>query len=175
MSSTDPLPEMATNSDVPTGSSDMPTVVAEVVYPADFPERPTVWSRSGAIVTLLAIVTVLVAVYCWNPAAEGDGFFPKCPTYVWTGLYCPGCGTLRAMHQLLHGHILAAMGYNLVMVLLLPMVAYGLFVANVAKLTGYRLPCPRISARLTWLLFAVMMLFTILRNLPYYPCTILAP
>lgn len=38
--------------------------------------------------------------------------FPSCPLRVWTGWLCPGCGTLRAMHALLHGHLGAAMHDN---------------------------------------------------------------
>ena len=43
----------------------------------------------------------------------GDGwFFPKCPVYLFTGLYCPSCGSQRALHALLHGNILHALHYN---------------------------------------------------------------
>jgi len=47
-------------------------------------------------------------------------FFPKCP-FLWaTGLECPGCGSQRALHSLLHGDVAAAFGYNQLMVLMLP-------------------------------------------------------
>lgn len=124
---------------------------------------------------ILAIATVLIAVYCWNPAKEGDGLFPKCPTFVTTGLHCPGCGTLRAMHQLLHGHLLVAASYNLMMIVMLPMLAYGLLASSVSKITGRHLPCPTVGAKLAWTLLAALILFTILRNVPYYPLTLLAP
>ena len=35
----------------------------------------------------------------------GNAFFPKCMVYSATGLYCPGCGTQRALHHLLHARI----------------------------------------------------------------------
>ena len=41
-----------------------------------------------------------------------------------TGLLCPGCGTLRGLHQLLHGHLAAAFRLNPVMVLSLPLLGY---------------------------------------------------
>lgn len=39
-------------------------------------------------------------------------FYPPCVFHKLTGLNCPGCGTTRALHQLLHGHIGAAFRLN---------------------------------------------------------------
>ena len=55
-------------------------------------------------VTAVAGLTVL---FYANPAA--DSRFPACPLHYFTGLHCPGCGTLRAIHCLVHGHLLAAL------------------------------------------------------------------
>ena len=79
------------------------------------------------------------------------------------------------MHQLLHGHLLAAIHYNLMTIIMLPMMAYAMLVSCVAKISGCRLPCPTVSAKLAWTLVVVLVLFTILRNVPYYPLTLLAP
>ncbi|HVV70051.1 MAG TPA: DUF2752 domain-containing protein, partial [Verrucomicrobiae bacterium] len=38
-----------------------------------------------------------------------------------TGLLCPGCGSLRALHQLLHGNWVAAFHYNALLVGCLPL------------------------------------------------------
>ena len=37
---------------------------------------------------------------------------PKCTFKLLTGWDCPGCGSQRALHALLHGHIADAWGYN---------------------------------------------------------------
>jgi len=50
--------------------------------------------------------------------------YPTCAFHRVTGLNCPGCGTLRAMHQLLHGHILTALHFNAFVVLSLPLFAW---------------------------------------------------
>ncbi|MBK9981229.1 MAG: DUF2752 domain-containing protein [Saprospiraceae bacterium] len=43
-------------------------------------------------------------------------FFPLCPFRFLTGWLCPGCGSQRAMHQILHGHIAASMRLNLLFI-----------------------------------------------------------
>jgi len=52
--------------------------------------------------------------------------FPPCPLRYFTGLYCPGCGSLRAMHALLHGDLRQALAMNSLTVILLPFIGYGL-------------------------------------------------
>ncbi len=50
------------------------------------------------------------------------GLFPPCPFHRLTGLWCPGCGMTRALHDLLHGHLVQALGANL---FVLPTLALG--------------------------------------------------
>ena len=50
-------------------------------------------------------------------------FYPRCPLFVLTGIYCPGCGALWAGHALLHGHLDAAFGYNALFVVDAPFLA----------------------------------------------------
>ncbi len=68
----------------------------------------------------LLAVGVLWIMYRFNPTEHG--FYPRCPLYVWTGLQCPGCGGLRAVHQMLHGHWREAYAFNPLVVLLTPFV-----------------------------------------------------
>jgi len=60
----------------------------------------------------------LAILYCFDPVRFG--FYPVCLFHRTTGLLCPGCGGLRALHQLLHGHIMAALRLNPLAVLALP-------------------------------------------------------
>ncbi|HET8574080.1 MAG TPA: DUF2752 domain-containing protein [Edaphocola sp.] len=53
-------------------------------------------------------------------------FFPKCPFYALTGLKCPGCGSQRALHDLLNFDIRDAFTENQLMVLSIPYVLTGL-------------------------------------------------
>ena len=60
-----------------------------------------------------------VVLHVADPS-EGTSF-PVCPFYAATGLYCPGCGTLRCLHALLHADLRSAIDFNLMTVLLVPM------------------------------------------------------
>lgn len=60
---------------------------------------------------ILIVVALVVLVYgVFNPAHEQ--WFPRCPFYWITGWNCMLCGTQRATHELLHGHISASFAQN---------------------------------------------------------------
>lgn len=69
---------------------------------------------------LLGIGTIAVlALLCFfDPSTSA--IFPPCPTNALTSLYCPGCGTLRAMHALLHGDLKEALSQNILAVIFIP-------------------------------------------------------
>lgn len=96
-------------------------------------------------------------LYSFNPAQHS--FYPRCAFYQLTGWQCPGCGGLRAMHQLLHGHLRTALQLNALAVIALPLAAWGLW-RELAR-GGMQL-----RARWLWLLGAMLLLFGIIRNLP---------
>ncbi len=47
-------------------------------------------------------------------------FFPGCPVKMLTGLDCPGCGSQRALHALLRGHVAEAFAFNPIVFVLGP-------------------------------------------------------
>ena len=122
---------------------------------------------------LMAGTVGLAAVYLFDP--RNPGVYPICPFFGLTGYHCPGCGTLRALHQLLHGNVTAALGYNLYSMLAMPLVGYSLAAAG---LRAYRLPAPprlTVPAPLIWALLAAILAFWLARNLPIQPLMFLAP
>ena len=70
----------------------------------------------------LALLTGLTVLFIHDPAKSS--LFPPCLFHALTGLHCPGCGSLRATHELLHGRLLSALRHNAFWVLLLPLVFY---------------------------------------------------
>lgn len=89
-----------------------------------------------------------------------------------TGLLCPGCGTLRAWHQLLHGHLFAAMHLNILAVLSLPVAGWLL-----KRYLAHDRPVLPIQIQPAWLWTGagLLILFGILRNLPFASTLWLAP
>jgi len=129
--------------------------------------------RLGATAVVAMAAGGLGVVYLLDP--DTSDLYPTCPFLAITGLYCPGCGTLRALHQLTRGHPLAALDLNPLMMLLLPFVAY--FLASHAMLAVMGRPLRRFFVRpeLIWTLLGIILVYWLLRNVPGYPFTLLAP
>ena len=113
----------------------------------------------------LMLVAALVVLHQFDPAHSG--FYPGCTFHRLTGLNCPGCGGLRATHQLLHGRILTALHHNALVVLGAPVVlgwgglwAWRRWRGIPPKLRGF-------PTAWLWILFGGLLLFTVLRNLPF--------
>ena len=110
----------------------------------------------------LSLLPVLALLFVFNPAQ--NSFYPFCVFYKVTGLQCPGCGGLRAAHQLLHGHFITAFRFNPLVVGALP------FLLLLLVRRWWRGPgepaSHRTMARWAWIAFAVLVGFWILRNLP---------
>ncbi len=126
------------------------------------PRRSAIWWSAGVL-----IVGVLVAagLYVVDPARHA--VYPACPFYATTGLECPGCGGLRATHQLLHGHLAAAWALNPLAVLLVPFYAWFAVNAGLILVRGRGLPRAAPRAAVVWLGLAAYVLFGILRNIPW--------
>ncbi len=75
------------------------------------------------LVVLFAVIGLFMVFYFFEPTA--DSFYPKCPFHSLTGLQCPGCGTLRGLHALSHGHLIEAFRLNALMVIALLIAALG--------------------------------------------------
>lgn len=94
------------------------------------------------------------------------GHYPLCPFLAATGFYCPGCGSLRAVHDLAHGDVAAAMDRNPLTVLLVPVLVFA-WAAWLARLTGRRAPHPtNLPPAAIWWLLALVVAFWVVRNLP---------
>ena len=93
-----------------------------------------------------------------------SGHYPTCPFLFITGYYCPGCGSLRAVHALTHGDVGAAVGLNVLAVvgIVLAATIWGRWV-----LRSWR-GQPRTRVAPAWTLYlalGVVVVFWIVRNL----------
>ncbi len=132
--------------------------------------------RARRRLTLLAALLLPPALLLlYRVAPTEGGWYPPCLLHLATGLHCPGCGTTRGLHALLHGDWRQALAYNALTILLLPAaIGYGLWQA-IAALAGRPAPVLRLTPRVLTVLMAVVCAFAVVRNLPFAPANWLAP
>ena len=108
-----------------------------------------------------AACTVLLLVPPGSPYAK---WLPKCMFHQLTGLYCPGCGATRALSAMLHGDVKASLHNNALLFPLLALIAILLIKPGIS-----------LKRRVMATVLAVILAFTVLRNIPAAPFTYLAP
>lgn len=123
----------------------------------------------------VGVAAAVAAAATWVAAVDPDqpGHYPLCPFHAGTGLWCPGCGSLRAVHALTHGDLMAAVHRNVLLVAALPVVAYawvGWLRAAGGARSGARL---RVRTGHGYALVGLILAFGVLRNLPGF--SFLAP
>jgi Protein of unknown function (DUF2752) len=138
--------------------------------PSELAAMPPRSVCAGALGLTAAAATIL---YTFDPSKAG--FYPTCPFFALTGLYCPGCGACRAVHALLHGHLTEAFGLNPLMLLSVPFLAYLFLPWVVFAVAGKRIPAVSVPALWGWLALWTILAYWVLRNVPYYPLDLLAP
>jgi hypothetical protein len=116
---------------------------------------------------VLAAVSVLVTVV--DP--HQPGHYPACPFRVITGWSCPGCGSLRALHDLTSGNFPAALNHNAALVIVL-LLAVPLWLRGLRRRDSPRRPVP--SGRAALVLVSLL-LWTVARNLPSLRALLAAP
>ena len=116
---------------------------------------------------LCVIVGAIVAgfvYYRFNP--NSFPFFPKCIFLMLTGMKCPGCGSQRAIHALLHADIKTAFSYNVLLVLSIPYVILLLGVRIYQLFNPYSPLILKVQRSLyIWIFFAIAMTFFVARNI----------
>jgi hypothetical protein len=96
---------------------------------------------------------------------RGASVYPRCPSQLLLGLDCPACGGLRGTHALLHGHVAEALDNNLLLPFMLGAIAVGLG-SYLLPLIGRPEALPRLPRWLSATLVALVVAFTVARNLP---------
>jgi len=130
-----------------------------------------------AVFWLLTGLGALAAcAYLWMFPPDTTRFGPVCAFYKFTGLYCPGCGSTRALYHLLHGNVAKAFRYNPFFVFFAPWLVWQ-YAAWGLQLIGVR-SVPAFRPRSAWPLYALaiaLTIFFVARNLPWRPFNMLAP
>jgi hypothetical protein len=120
-------------------------------------------------VALVWLTLAVGATYLFIFEPGKTGFFPVCPFRAITGFTCPGCGSTRGLHRLLHGDVVTAFELNPLLVLSLPFLLYALLRYTNAAVRGRPLKRTQLDAKYIWLLLVVILSFWVFRNTPFYP------
>lgn len=109
------------------------------------------------IIILMIMLLFFIYLYIKNPV-EG----PICPCMfnIVTGLYCPGCGMTRAVHSLLHFKFYQAVRYNILIILIPPLLIIYLFMDYVGK-------C-ELKKVVMIIMLSIAIFYGIIRNLPSF-------
>lgn len=114
-------------------------------------------SRWNAFLIGGLLLVVSGIYFAFDPAASA--FFPPCPLKKFAGLDCPGCGSQRAFHALLHLQFGEAFRFNPLAIASIPLLVCD-------RLRGY--PLLR-HARAPGVVLAIVLAYAVLRNLSFYP------
>ncbi|MFI7704826.1 DUF2752 domain-containing protein [Nonomuraea sp. NPDC049480] len=95
------------------------------------------------------------------------GHYPTCPFLWLTGLYCPGCGTLRTIHALAHLDPVAALGLNPLAVVMIPFLLFWWGRWVVRAWQGRPRRTTLAHPAWLWAFIAVIMVYWVVRNLPF--------
>lgn len=118
------------------------------------------YCTTSALVSSFAIIALYV-LYREGPQGR---WFPPCIFHSVTHLYCPGCGSTRAVYRLLHGDLGGSFSAN---VMLLPAILLTLYLVK-------RINTP-LTGREYVSIIALFLFYGIARNLPFEPFVFLMP
>jgi hypothetical protein len=115
---------------------------------------------------LAAAVALGATAYVGTVDPNQSGHYPTCPFLFLTGRYCPGCGSLRAVHALVHGDLGAAIGLN-VLTVLGAVVLTGMWARWAARSWRGETRTTVAPRWVHYTLLAVVVAFGVVRNLPF--------
>lgn len=123
----------------------------------------TVFKNKRQFLVLFVLLAVVAAYFFFNPA--NSSYFLKCPFQSFTGLNCPGCGSQRALHQLLHLNFKKAFEYNALFTVAVPY----FLLTTAFNFTGLKQTYPKVAdilysktAAVLWIILAL--LYFVYRN-----------
>jgi len=124
-----------------------------------------------AIALTAAIFSYLIYIYFVPP--EGGSVHLVCPTKQIFNLNCVGCGLTRFVYFAVHGDFNQALKYNVFgpLIILVLLIIYFYFI----RWSFFNKPFPEVKPWLVWAFLAFVVIYSVLRNLPFQKLRFLAP
>jgi len=132
------------------------------------------WRAAGPPLAVAgSAIAAVVTVGVRDPHAAGN--YPTCPSIALFGVHCPGCGSMRAVHEFAHGDLAGVLSRNILVPIGLLLLAWA-WVSWFDRRLGYaRVPALRPPVPVLYGSIVVLVLFAVLRNVPMSPFSGLAP
>ena len=118
------------------------------------------------LLSIIGFFILGVGIYYFyqNDPAQIETVFILCVTKNISGIDCPGCGSQRAFHELLHGNFIGAAKLNLTIYFFTPLLLF-LFLKIALKPFRIYLPDLLISTKWLLLILILLLIFTVIRNI----------
>jgi len=129
------------------------------------PSTTSTTPNRGRLFTALGTGAVAVGGLAYIGLADPhrpNFLFPVCPFHAATGLFCPGCGGLRMVHDVLNGDLAAAVVDNVVALIGLPLLLVWILLRR-------RSERPWLTPVSGTVIVVIAVTWTVVRNLPGFP------
>ncbi|MFE9018206.1 DUF2752 domain-containing protein [Streptomyces sp. NPDC007808] len=130
--------------------------------------RPGAGALARRVAVPAGVLAAVVGAFAYVGTVDPNepGHYPACPLLRYTGIYCPGCGGLRSAHAVVHGDVLAALQDNALAVVgyVLFAVLWTVWVVRAVRGRPFR---PEPGPVQLWAAGALLLVFTVVRNLPF--------
>lgn len=155
---------------LPAKPADLPVAAGSAATEGDAAQSPR--SRRGRwralalpAATGVAAVAAVVLLHVRDPHVGGA--YGICPLYGLAGIYCPGCGGMRAVNNLTDGRIVDSLQSNLFALPLL--IAFALWVGDWLARAWREQPMRDLSISwfTMWVLLGAIAVYTVVRNTPW--------
>lgn len=117
------------------------------------------------VLTLAGLAVATTAVALRDPHVQGS--WGVCPSAA-VGIDCPGCGGMRAVHDLTHLRLAEAASSNLALVVALPVVVLLLLRWTADRWRGAERGSSVLTTPLLTVAAVLVVVFAVLRNLPAF-------
>ncbi len=120
-----------------------------------------------------AVAAGLLMLYFRDPHVQGA--YPPCPFHFLTGYWCPGCGITRGINDVMHGRFVQGFWQNPLLMLFLPAAIFWGGRSAWRVLVDPTAPAIVVKDRLLRIGLLLVVVYWLLRNLPWWPFSLLAP
>ena len=124
---------------------------------------------------LILVLFIVLALFYFTINPSLVTYLPNCPLYSTTGIYCPGCGSQRATHDLLHLDFMGVLQHNVLYLIGLLFLFYHGIVLIANRFFGKPWRSLFYHPKTPIIVLVIIIIFWILRNLPFAPFNWLAP